>query len=277
MKVAFNMRALLSIVAAGLLACSSSNEIPSVSSLQIVRASGAPLSAVAGDALALKVVETMADGSTKDLPARATVSWSGPPMVMASSPDGTAADNPYPAIGATPVALWIANPSRPDRAADLAGVLFVLDAGSAAGGSVMVTATVGGATSGSASATIPVSAAPDGDAARGAMLYGSSGANCAECHGMAGEGTPMNPDGSFTIEKKSYMFPAPAIDGEMGNAAAEWSSALFAISSRADVDDGAVALRLPMPDWLGSPSPATGKSLTTQDLADIYAFLKTQK
>jgi hypothetical protein len=42
------------------------------------------------------------------------------------------------------------------------------------------------------------------------------------------------------------------------------------------MDNGGVALRLPMPDWLSTPNPATGAPLATQDFADIYAFLKTQ-
>ena len=29
-------------------------------------------------------------------------------------------------------------------------------------------------------------------------------------------------------------------------------------------------------DWLAQPNPATGQPLTTQDFADIYAWLKTQ-
>jgi hypothetical protein len=31
-----------------------------------------------------------------------------------------------------------------------------------------------------------------------------------------------------------------------------------------------------MPDWLAMPSPGTGKALTTQDFAAIFAFLATQ-
>jgi hypothetical protein len=38
-----------------------------------------------------------------------------------------------------------------------------------------------------------------------------------------------------------------------------------------------VTLREPMPDWLATNDPSTGKPLTTQDLADIFAFLQTQK
>jgi len=40
--------------------------------------------------------------------------------------------------------------------------------------------------------------------------------------------------------------------------------------------NGGITLRAPMPDWLAEPNPATGAPLATQDLADMYAFLKTQ-
>jgi hypothetical protein len=42
------------------------------------------------------------------------------------------------------------------------------------------------------------------------------------------------------------------------------------------MDNSGIVLRLPMADWLASPNPATGQALSTQDFADIYAFLKTQ-
>jgi cytochrome c len=199
--------------------------------------------------------------------------------VTATGPDATPAANPYPAIGAAPTAFWIANPARPDLDPDLQGVLFVLDAGSAPGGQVTVKASVTGSLlDGQPSATVTVAASPDGDATRGASLYGATRANCAECHGATAQGTPPNADGAtYEIDGMSYSFPAPPIDAESGNAAAEWSPALFAIASRADLDDGAVTLRLPMPSWLTSPNPATGQPLTTQDLVDIFAFLKTQQ
>jgi Cytochrome c len=283
MKVAFKMllrhRAFFTIP---LLACSCSSSSSSSTTggesstnLEIVTVSGAPLTAVAGDALALKVVAKAADGSTQDLPSGATVAWSGPPTVTAgSSPN----DSAYPMTGSSPTAIWISNPGRTDRSADLAGVLFVLDSGSTSGGSVMVTATVTGASTGSASTSIPIASGPDGDPTNGATLYGKSGADCASCHGDTAHGTMANADGKiYMIDGMTYSFPAPPIDAEDGNAAAEWSAALFAIASRADIDDEAVSLRVPMPDWLAMNNPSTGKPLTTQDLADIFAFLKTQK
>jgi mono/diheme cytochrome c family protein len=263
----------LSIPLVGCSSSSGGSSSPSVTGVQIVTVSGTALTAAAGDALALKVVETLADGTTQDVPAGDAVVWSGPPTVTASSPDGTPSATPYPTLGDAPTALWIANPGRPDHTADLSGILFVLDAGTTSGGTVPVTASVGGMT---ASATISVTASPDGDATRGETLFGASGANCASCHGMTAQGSQPNADGTtYTIAGNTYSFPAPGIDAEDGNAAAEWSAPLFAVASRADLDDQAVTLRLPMPDWLTEPNPATGKTLTTQDFADIFAYLKT--
>ena len=48
------------------------------------------------------------------------------------------------------------------------------------------------------------------------------------------------------------------------------------IAARADIDNGGLELRLPMPDWLTEKNPKTGDLLTTQDFADIYAYMKTQ-
>jgi hypothetical protein len=232
------------------------------------------MTAVAGDALALKVVEKLADGSTQDVP-ETQVTWSSPVTVVASSPDAMPAATPYPATGGTdPVGIWISNPSRSDHATDLQPVLFILDAGSQSGGSIMVTASVTGAMAGQASAAVAVSAGPTGDATNGAKLYAGA---CAECHGSTGHGSPDSTDGmTYLIDGMPYSFPAPGLNAESGNAAAEWSPALFAIASRTDLDDGAVSLRLPMPNWLATPDPTTGKPLTTQDLADVFAFLATQ-
>jgi hypothetical protein len=76
----------------------------------------------------------------------------------------------------------------------------------------------------------------------------------------------------------TYDFAAPGLNGEPGNLAGDpdYDAALLAVASRADMDNGGVALRFPMPDWLSQANPMTGQLLTTQDLADMYAFLKTQ-
>jgi cytochrome c len=126
------------------------------------------------------------------------------------------------------------------------------------------------------SATLTVSAAPTGNATNGKTLYAAA---CASCHGATGHGTPAaNPDGSYTIDGASYPFPAPDLNAEDGNAGSDpaWNVAVFAQAARASFDDGGVTLRLPMPAWLSAPNPATSKPFTTQDFADIYAFMQTQ-
>jgi mono/diheme cytochrome c family protein len=261
-----------------LVACSSSSP-GSNTQLVIVNVSGAQLQAVAGDALALKVVEQMADGSTQDLPAGARVAWTLPGLVKTLPPDSTA-PSPLPVAGAQPTAVWIDNTGRPDRNADLTSVLFILDPGTVQNATVEVTATVSGTTpGGDVTGSVGVDPTPAGDWARGATLYGSGGANCAECHGPTGHGSPDAPEAStYTMAGGTYDYPAPGINAEPGNTAGDpaWDAALFAVASRADMDNGGVTLRLPMPDFLAQANPATGQPLSTQDFADIYAFLKTQ-
>jgi mono/diheme cytochrome c family protein len=266
-------------LAAGLVACSSAPTVPPAPQLEIVTTSGAPLHAVAGDALSLKVVEAMPDGSTKELSAGATVVWSLPDTVTTLPPESTGA-SPLPAPGPNPTGAWIDNVSRPDRAADLEGVLFILDPGTVQNATLAVSATVsGGALPGSVLASIDVDPTLGGVWTRGAALYGAGGANCAACHGPTGHGSPGAPEAtSYSISGGTYDFPAPGINAEPGNLADDpaWNAALLAVAARADMDNGGVSLRLPMADWLATPNPATGAPLTTQDFADIYAFLKTQ-
>jgi hypothetical protein len=252
---------------------------PATSQLAIVNASGGPLSAVAGDALPLKVVILAPDGSTQDLPASANVSWIAPAVVSALPPDSTAM-SPIPPPGAEPTVAWVENPGRPDQATDLANVLFVLDPGTVQNATAKVSATVSGTSlAGDVTGAVTIDPTPAGNWTRGATLYGASGANCAECHGTTGHGSPGAPEATtYTMAGSTYDFPAPGINAEPGNAAGDpaWNAALFAVAARADMDNGGLTLRAPMPDWLSAPNPATGEPLTTQDLADIYAFLKTQ-
>ncbi len=262
-------------------ACSSSTngpgDAPPTASLEIVAASGGPLETVAGDAMRLKVVELQPDGSTVDLPAGSNVEWRSPSAPVSALPPDSEDPSPLPAAGGDPSVTWLSNPSRPDLGEDLANVLFVLDPGSVQNAAVQVSATVSGATvSGDVSATIRVDPTPAGDWTRGAALYGPTGANCAECHGPTGHGSNANPDQTFTLAGLSSGIPAPGLNAEPGNAASdpEWNAALFAVASRADVDNGGISLRLPMPDWL--TRPAAGRVLTTKDFADIFAFLKSQ-
>ncbi len=239
--------------------------------LTIVSSSGSLTAAVAGDAIALKVM----DGADA-LPSGATVTWSGVPHVVALDPASTAA-SPLPAAGAAPTAAFVTNPGREDLGTHLADVLFVLDPGTT-GGSLTVTATVTGAVTGTATVSIPVGATPAGDATRGAAVYGSGGANCAYCHGATGHGVDAGPGGMYMFNESTYSFPAPGLNAEPGNLATDpaWNAALLAVASRSDMDNGGLTLRLPMPSWLTEPNPVTKQPLATQDYADIYAFLKTQ-
>ncbi len=280
---ALSERVAFCALALGACACSGSPaESPAAPSLRIVSAGSAPLHAFAGDAVALKLVEVDGDGSVKDLPPGAKVAWTLPSVVTALDPESTAA-SPLPAAGAEPTAAWLANPGRPDRTDDLANVLFILDPGTVQNAVVEVSASVSGvaevADAGTVTASLEVDPTPAGDWTRGATLYGVGGANCAECHGATGQGSPEGPGAtSFTLGGASYDFPAPGLNAEPGNAAGDpaWNAALFAVAARADIDNGGLTLRAPMPDWLATPNPTTGKPLSTQDLADIYAFLKTQ-
>ncbi|MGO9834944.1 MAG: hypothetical protein ACLP1X_12060 [Polyangiaceae bacterium] len=248
--------------------------------LGIVTTSGAPLDAVAGDAISLKVVQVADDGSTEDLPEGASVVWTSPAPPMATLPPNSTAASPMSVFGAQPTAVWIDNPYRPDATADLRNVLFILDPGTVENAVVQVSAMVAGVASpGSVMATINVDPTPLGDWTRGATLYGPGNANCAACHGATGHGTPLVPGAStYTYAGGSYDFPAPGINAEPGNTAGDpaWNAALFAVAARADMDNVGIALRFPMPDWLDTTDPATGHPLATQDFADIFAFLRTQ-
>jgi mono/diheme cytochrome c family protein len=262
-------------------ACGGTSDASPSPRLQIVAASGGPLSAVAGDAIALKVVLVEPDGTTGDLPADAKVVWTTPYPVVTLPPNSIAA-SPLPVASAEPTGAWVENPYRPDQESDLANVVFVLDPGTVQNAELEVSATVSGMSLDGGvgvTANIAVDPTPAGDWTRGATLFGSAGANCAQCHGATGHGTPgPNDDGSYTIMGASYAFPAPGINAEPGNCASDpaWGAALFAVAARADMRNGGAALRLPMPGWLSALNPATGAPLATQDFADIYAWLKTQ-
>ena len=229
------------------------------------------MNATVGDAVALEVVETFSDGSTKDVPL-SSVTWTSPTTVTALNPDSTA-DSPIPAFGAMPTAIFINNLLRPDHGNDLNGVVFVLDPGTASGGTVEVSANVTGESM-PLTASISVAPLPAGNAAHGATVYS---ARCAVCHGTTAAGSPADPSSTtFTIDGMSYDFPAPGLDTDMGNLGSDpdWNAALLAMAARTDMDNGGLELRRPMPDWLISAD--SSPPLTTQDFADVYAWLITQ-
>jgi hypothetical protein len=51
---------------------------------------------------------------------------------------------------------------------------------------------------------------------------------------------------------------------------------MMGISARSNMDNAGVSLASDMPKWL-ILTGSTGKILSTQDFADIYAFLRTQR
>ena len=251
----------LSWIAAGaavLAGCGDSSSSADFVRYEILAASGGAPQGTVGDALRLQVVESLSDGSTKALSSDATVTWSGPPVVTALPIGSTPADSVLPQPGATATAMWIKNPDHLTPA-QVAGVLYILDAGTAASPKIVVVAAVAGgaAPAGQATATIPVATFPAGVASRGQPLFA---ANCASCHGTKGEGG----SGPGLNNTPDY------VAGDDG-----WSPQMLGLSARSNMDDQGVSLDLAMPKWL-ILNGSSGKALTTQDFSDIYAFLKTQ-
>ena len=200
-----------SLIASGIIAfagCDGSSSTADFAQYKIVAAKGGALQASVGDAYRLSVVEGLSDGTTKALSTDATVVWSGPPVVTALPVGSAPADSILPQPGLTATAMWIQNPEHLTPA-QVAGVLYVLDAGSGANPSISVTATVTGGTApaGQATSSVPVGAFPLGNAARGQPLYS---ANCAVCHGAAGEGeviTRQHPGASYWTTSRAHGTP----------------------------------------------------------------------
>jgi hypothetical protein len=252
---------------------------PTVTGLAIATVSGLPLHAAAGDAVALKVVMTLSNGRTADLPSGTPVRWTAPATIVARDPND-AGTGGLPAPGAAPAGLFVDNPYRSDHAR-YSGVLFVLDPGTAPNGMLTVTASV--MDGGDVSASIGVDPTPPGDPDSGANLFGSL-INCAMCHGATGGGSLPNTeaDGSvdYILMGGAYPYPAPPLNntspGGMPGLAADpgWNAALLGFACAADMDNQGVALRAPMPDI--TQTTLAGHSVGAQEFADIYAFLKTQ-
>jgi hypothetical protein len=253
---------------------------PTVTGLAIATVSRSPLHAAAGDAVPLKVVMTLSDGTTADLPYGTPVAWTAPATIVARDPNDAGSAGGLPAPGATPTGVFVDNPYRADRS-DYSGVLFVLDPGTAPKGKLTVTASVMDA--GVVSASIGVDPTPPGDPDSGANLFGSL-INCAMCHGATGGGSTPNTeaDGSvdYVLMGGTYPFPAPPLNntspGGTPALAADpgWNAALLGFACSADMDNAGVALRAPMPDI--TQTTLAGHSVGAKEFADIYAFLRTQ-
>jgi hypothetical protein len=217
----------------------------------------------------------VSDGTTEPLPAGTRVEWTAPATIVTQDPDDAGPNSVLPEPGADPTAVYVSNPYRPDRK-DYTGLLFVLDPGAASGGSVTVTASVTGA--GDVSATVFVSPTPAGDAARGKTLYQTL-LGCSGCHGATGDGSPPTAEHNYKLLGTAYPYPAPGLNDapDSGNLGDDptWNASLLGAGSQGDFDNNGVALRVPMPDWLGQKN-AANQPLGAQDFADIYAFLTSQ-
>jgi mono/diheme cytochrome c family protein len=238
-------------------------------------APGAAVHAVAGDALQLRVVQLLSDGSSRDVPAPGKVTWTEPATIKTLPPESMA-ESPLPKPGADPVAGFIDNAARSDTTRP--GALYVFDAGSKPKGTIAVKASVAGIPdAGDATLSIAVSTAPAGKADHGATVYA---ANCAHCHGDSGAGSPpvAGMPMKYMIAGQLYDFPAAGLNAAKDNAAgdANWNAALFAIAARGDFDNAGVTLRAPMPNWLTHEDTTTRATLSTQDLVDVFAWLKTK-
>lgn len=229
-----------------------------VTGYRITSADGSPLTAVAGEAKRLAVMQVMSDGSAAPMSTKTRVTWSGPTVVKALPLGSKPSSSILPTTGQSATAVWIQNP---EHFADdeLAGVLWILDSGTELHPAVAVKASLDASNpTGEMTATIGIAPMPVGDTGRGQAMYR---ANCASCHGATGQGTTAFPG----------LNNAP--DHVAGDPS--WNASLFAMTARSDVDNLGVSLDPSMPKWLIRPS-STGQPLSPSDFADIYAFLKTQ-
>jgi hypothetical protein len=256
---------------------------PTVVGLTIASATGAPLQGAPGDAIPLVVLLSLSNGTTAPAPS-GQVTWLVPVTVSAQDPYDAGA-SPLPEPGAQPTAFFVRNDYRVDNPAP--GVLYVTDPGTVSNATITVKASFPDA--GEASATIAILPALVGNAANGAALF-LHGPECGICHGATGGGSPQAvfEDGgpelidsgpAYSISGQLYPYPAPGLNDapDSGNLATDpaWNAALLGMAAQSAMDNHGVALRPPMPDWFGGTN-ATGGTLSGQDFADIYAWLKTQ-
>lgn len=267
----------LATLALPVMACGGSDA--TVTGYQLVLASGATTSVNAGDSVRVTVASKLSDNSIAPLSGNATVTWSANAPLVTAVPATPGTHGDLPAFGDAVTAVFVSNPLRTDRPNDLGNELFFLDPGTAASPTFVLTGTISGATpAGTASLTFNVGPALVGNATNGAILYGAQGANCLECHGATGAGSPISSDGKYHYGDGIYDYPAGGLNAASGNLASDpkWNAALLAASSRSDMDNAGAAVRSSMPDYLAKKT-SSGALLTTQEFADIYAWLKTQR
>ncbi len=241
----------------------------------------APATVSVGDAVTLSILNVMSDGSTESLPGTAEVDWMGPQTLVATD---DASSLPVDAAtllatDSTPTGFLVVNSGRYDHAEDLKNVLFIN--GLVSGhGSVTVSAAISGLglqDGVTAPVTISIGPMPSGDVANGQTMYAAS---CASCHGTAGQGCTIQSiyDNSAAVTDVGVPGLNNTAPGGSPNLAADpgWSAPLLAFASRVDADNTGLLLNLPMPDWLSTPTIDEHYFITTQDFANIYAWLLTQ-
>src|SRR5450432_2737171 len=151
------------LVIGSLAACSSSSPAsPTATGYQIVSADGSALTAVAGDAKRLAVVQVMSDGTTAPASKSTPVTWSGPPVLKALAMGSMPTASILPQPGGPVTAMWIQNPEH-FTDDELAGVLWVLDSGTDPHPTVVVTASISSSTAVDAMASISIGPIPAGD------------------------------------------------------------------------------------------------------------------
>ena len=257
---------------------------PTVTGMTIVTATGASLQAHAGDALQLRVVLTMSDGTTQPLPAGMTVTWTTPETIVAQNPDDAGPSSVIPDAGAEPTGFYVQNPYRPDRT-DYPGTLFVINPGTAPDAGITVTAVL--PDGGSLVAIVTVAPTPAGDPNAGEDTF-ISRLTCGDCHGYTGAGSPIagydDAGPYYNLQGSTLPYPAPGLnnstpgDGGNGpNLAADpaWSASLLGMAAQGDIDNNGVALRAPMVNKLGDLGPSK-KPVNGQDFANVYSWLLLQ-
>jgi len=252
-----------------------------VPALKIVTTNGAPLQGGPGDALNLQVLFVLADGGT--VAASEQITWTAPETVTAQNPNDAGPNGILPEAGTRPIAFFVLNNYGDNNF----GALYIVDPGSASDAGVTVTASVSDA--GQVSALVAISPALAGDAGRGRNLF-LNVLPCATCHGTSAAGSPPVDGGEAGILYANpinggdlYTYPAPGLNDAITDAgpnlAADpaWSAGLLGMAIQADMDNEGVALRAPMPNFFQATTNDAGTTtLNAQDVADIYAWLKTQ-
>jgi mono/diheme cytochrome c family protein len=267
---------------------SASDGAPAAQTLEIVATNGGALRGAPGEALNLAVVFVLADGGTAGVPSE-RVSWTAPVTIVAQDPSQPGPSSVLPEAGAQPTAFFVNNSYSGQYGP---GALFIVDRGDDADASVKVVASVSDA--GEVSAWVAIAPAVNaGDPVRGRSLFQSvslaENLTCANCHGMTGAGSPAIDEGEAGTEYELpstggdlYTYPAPGLNdmttASGPNLAADpgWNAQLFGVAIQADIDNNGVALRGPMPDFFQAVTDDAGATLSAQDVADIYAWLKTQ-